>query len=98
MKKIFLLLFALTMFACNKDKNCDNGQLTIKNSTGDTVFYSWGSSSYTDTLLPGASVIYNVGEIENTITSQTSYTVPFYSDHGDYAIEVNSCHQERELQ
>lgn len=98
MKKIILLLFAIALFACNKDLNCDNGQLSIKNSTGDTVFYSWGSSWYTDTLLPGATVVYDVGKIENTITSQTSYTVPFNSDHGDYAIDVTRCHQEHELQ
>ena len=97
MKKILIILFAFALSACGKDKNCENGHLSIVNLTGDTVFYSWGSSWYSDTLLPFATVIRDVGKIENTLTSQSSYTEFFNSDHGDYAIDVTSCNQKFEL-
>jgi hypothetical protein len=98
MKKLLFLLLFLSFVACKKDRNCSNGQLCIKNSTGATVHYGWNTNIYTDSIAPGAIVCHDVGKIENTLTSQTSQTTYFNSDHGSYNIEVTTCHQEHELQ
>ena len=98
MKKLLLLLLIIPFVSCKKGGNCNNAELCIVNSTGETVHYGWNTNMYTDSIAPGATICHDVGKIENTFTSQTSETATFNSDHGSYCIEVTTCHQEHELQ
>jgi len=97
MKKLLILLLFISVVACKKGQNCSHGELCVKNSTGEKVYYGWNTNMYTDSMEVGETVCTQVGEIHNSLTSQTSETVLFESDHGSYDIEVTTCHQEHEL-
>lgn len=101
MKKTgFVICVLLIGFVSCKKKGiqCDNAELRIKNIGTDTIYYSFNSSAYTDTLLPGATISSFVGPIEVTSESESTVTTTFESTHGNYAIEVDDCVVTREIQ
>ena len=48
--------------------------------------------------MPGETACENVGHIEITSTSESTITAYFNSDHGDYAILVDECEENHEIQ
>jgi len=102
MKKLipFLFLTAIMFSNCmkNNDINCDNAELCITNIGSDTINYSWGSTLYTDYMLPGNKACINVGHIEVTKNSSATEEVYFYSDHGNFIIVVDECLEEHDIE
>lgn len=104
MKTYYLTILALAaavLFSCKKDVNCDDAEICIRNTTSDTVWYSWGSSFYTDYITPGGLGCRNVGEIHINygpfVNSSSTEVTYFNSSRGDFAIEVDECYEEREI-
>ena len=93
MKLLFLALtVALLMVSCKKDyESCDNGQLCVQNNGSDVVHFGWGTSFYSDSILPGNKVCTDVGPVDTDPSHESKPIVPFMSDHGNYDIEVQSC-------
>lgn len=91
-----VLLAIVLLPSCEKKIECD-ATLCIKNISSTVVHYSWGSSVYTDSILPGASACVNVGPIEVSSTSTSTPTWYFESDHGNYAITVDECAENHEI-
>src|SRR6266446_5008272 len=87
-----ILAIALLIASCKKDyEACDNGQLCVKNTGTGVIHFSWGSSYYTDSILPGAETCTDVGQVDTDPSHESKPIVNFMSDHGNYAIEVESC-------
>lgn len=82
----------MALVSCRNEK-CDNARACVVNNTHDTVYYGWGSSWYSDTLLPGARSCQNLGEMDK----YTTYHASFNSSSGDVNIEVDECHEIRYL-
>ena len=98
MKNYTSLLLILFLFAsCKKKVDCD-ATLCVKNIGNDTIHYSWGSSAYEDSILPGKSACKNVGHIEIDGSSESTITAYFDSDHGNYAIKVDECEENHEIE
>jgi hypothetical protein len=94
---LLIIFFALTIASCKKNVSCD-ASLCVKNIGHDTIHYSWGSSAYTDSLLPGQSGCTAAGHIEVSGGSSSTPTLYFESDHGNYAITVDECEETREVE
>lgn len=99
---VFLLL--LTWIACRKKKsgNCTNfsctAQFYIGNRTHDTIYYSIGSTMYTDTLLPGQTKSSTRGNVHKEysklncqVTSEGSSVITVYSTAGDWFVNIDKC-------
>ena len=101
MKKAIILasLAAVAIVACKKKDGIsfDNAELRIKNTGTDTIYYSFNSSAYTDTLLPGATISEFVGPIEVSDETESTVTTSFMSTHGNFFVEVDDCVVNREI-
>jgi len=84
------------MWSCKK-VDCE-ATLCIKNIGSQVIHYSWGSSYYTDSIMPGESACENVGHIEISNRVEHTRTAYFESDHGNYAIRVDECDENQEIE
>ena len=94
---ILLFLFSVLCMSSCKKVDCD-ATLCVKNTGSQVIHYAWGSNFYTDSIMPGESACENVGHIEITSTTESTITAYFNSDHGDYAILVDECDENHEIQ
>ena len=97
--KIYIpfLIAMLIFLSCKKKVDCD-ATLCVKNIGHDTIHYSWGSSAYSDSLLPSQTACKSVGHIEIDGTSNSTVTAYFESDHGNFAIKVDECEENHEIE
>jgi hypothetical protein len=100
LKPIYILfLFTVILFtACKKKTKCDNAQLCIKNIGTDTIYFCWGCSSYTDSILPGGKACRYVGPIEVSGSSENVVWSDFESTHGNFRIKVDDCLVEKDIE
>ena len=102
MKKVLFALGIVMVgfIACKKKGgiSCDNAELRIKNIGNDTIWYAFNSSSWDKMLLPDSTISEFVGPIEVGGDSESLVTTTFESDHGNYAITVDDCVVNREIQ
>ena len=92
--KLFFPIIGVAMLiaSCKKDyESCDNGQVCVQNTGTDVVHFAWGSNIYGDSILSGASACINVGPVDTDPSHESKPVMQFMSDHGNYAIEVESC-------
>lgn len=99
MKKIIFTFFIVSVLvlACNKEKNCANAELCVKNETGSVVHYAWRSNIYTDSVMPGGTICTTVGELKTRPWGGTYSTTYLNTDHGSYAWDVTRCHQKESI-
>ena len=95
--RLIILLLIIVFTSCKKKVDCD-ATLCVKNIGNDTIHYSWGSSVYEDSILPGHSACKSVGHIEIDGTSESTVTAYFDSDHGNFAIKVDECEENHEIE
>ena len=98
MKIILIIAFLLIITSCSKTIDCDNAQLCDKNIGNDTINYCWGCYPYTEILLPGESACMDAGEVHISSTEESTSVQYFDSDHGSFAIRVDDCNVEREVE
>src|SRR6185436_15292591 len=91
----FVLISLIFLSSCKKKVSCE-ANLCVKNIGQETIHYSWGSSVYTDSVMPGESACKSVGHIEIDEGSSSTTVEYFNSDHGHYAIEVDECEENHE--
>jgi hypothetical protein len=99
--KYFLLYAILFCFiSCKKPINCSNAQLCVQNKVGKVVHYNFNGTAgqYLDSIMPNASACIYVGQVIEKNGTDESEWVYFFSDQGNYVIEVNTCNQIRVLQ
>lgn len=84
------LLCSLAFISCDKKEYCNNARVCVYNATGDTVRYAFNSNFQDKILLPNDTACNYVGEVSRS----QSYTTTFYSDHGNYFLDVEQCREE----
>lgn len=95
---IFSFITIIFLEGCKKKIECDNAQLCVKNIGTDKIYYCWGCSFYSDSILPGNKACKYVGAIEITSSSESVVWVDFSSSKGSYRIKVDDCYVEKEIQ
>lgn len=91
---VTLVFITITLSACKKEIHCEQAELCVVNIGIDTIYYSWGSSSKNDYIIPGDSAC-KISEEEVHITSDTEeFTTAYFETigHGSYAIQIKNCH------
>jgi len=101
MKKFILPLAIIStiLLGCRKDKgfSCDHAVVCVTNTSASVVYYSWTGNFYTDSILPGQKACKDVGYISVTPTEESTVTITFNSNRGNFAIYVNECNVERTI-
>jgi hypothetical protein len=97
-KTLALVVITTMLIGCTKKVDCDNAQICLKNIGNDTIWYCWGCSGYTETLLPGDKACKYVGEVYIKNSSESIVWIDFTSDHGHYRMKVDDCYIEKEIQ
>lgn len=82
---------------CSKKIECGNAEVCMVNTTTDTIYYCWGCSGFSDTLLPGEKSCTSLTTIELEEEAGGTWT-DFNTSTGNYRIQVDECRSEYKLQ
>ena len=95
-----LLLFA-TIFcglsACVEKIDCE-AELCVKNVGNDTIRYAWNSTSLDEKLEPQGTTCRQLGRLQKDRINDGYFITQFNSDRGTYAIKVEQCYTEYEIE
>jgi len=100
MKKLLaclILFIAISGPNCRKKMDCGNAELCLTNKTNDTLYYSWGGTTFADTLLPNAKTCHSFGPLDPYSNSEQVWA-DFNTSTGNYRFLVNDCLIELNLQ